>query len=156
MLIVCKWYAIVSKIYVVSFSLIEPIFKPKIEVHHPAHNSLEIKCEKMDSALVWNGGKGTFRAEITYSGETITADPQNRCLFTFSDLYYLATYDVKVFESHFQHLPFIKAKESHGLELQCFTVHIYSFQITANNTEGHSAFITSEATTKCKNKLLSF
>ncbi|KTF72732.1 hypothetical protein cypCar_00046927 [Cyprinus carpio] len=98
----------------------KPIFKSKIKEHNPTHNSLEINCENIETDLVWNGGKGTFTAEITYNGETITAGPKDKCLFTFSDLYYLATYDVK---------------------------------ITAENTEGFSAFITSEATTKCKNNL---
>ncbi len=101
-----------SKICVVSFCLIEPSFnseKSTIKVNHPAHNSLEIKCELKD--LVWNGEKGTFLAKITYNGETIPEQNSPSCKFTFPDLYYLATYDVKVFESHlFQHLPFIKAK----------------------------------------------
>uniref|UniRef100_A0A8C1ZUE8 Receptor-type tyrosine-protein phosphatase C n=1 Tax=Cyprinus carpio TaxID=7962 RepID=A0A8C1ZUE8_CYPCA len=89
-----------------------PTFKPKTKVHkisHPFHNSLEINCENIEQDIVWNGGEGKFKAEITYNGKPITAGPQNKCLFTFSDLYYLATYD---------HLSFIKAKESHGLELQ--------------------------------------
>ncbi|XP_059425930.1 receptor-type tyrosine-protein phosphatase C-like [Carassius carassius] len=97
----------------------KPIFKSKSKVHNPTHNSLEINCKKLESDLVWNGGKGTFTAEITYNGDTRTAGPQNECLFTFSDLYYLATYKVK---------------------------------ITAKNTEGDSAFITSEATTQYNDK----
>ncbi len=109
-----------SKICVVSFCLIEPIFKSEIKVNYPAHNSLEIKCELKDPKIVWNGEKGTFLAEISYNGKTIPEE-NSTCMFTFPDLYYLATYDVKVFESHlFQHLPFFKAKESHVLELQCF------------------------------------
>lgn len=38
----------------------------------------------------------------------------------------------------------------------CFTVNIYSVQITARNKEGHSAVITDEASTKCKKNLFSF
>ncbi|KAI2650335.1 Receptor-type tyrosine-protein phosphatase C [Labeo rohita] len=77
----------------------KPIFKSEIEVTHPDHNSLEIKCEKKEPKIIWNGGKGTFKAEITYNGETISKT-SDTCLFTFSDLYYLTTYDVKVLESH--------------------------------------------------------
>uniref|UniRef100_A0A8C1ZU98 Receptor-type tyrosine-protein phosphatase C n=1 Tax=Cyprinus carpio TaxID=7962 RepID=A0A8C1ZU98_CYPCA len=107
MLIVCKLYAIVSEMCFVLFCLIEPTFKPKTKVHkisHPFHNSLEINCENIEQDIVWNGGEGKFKAEITYNGKPITAGPQNKCLFTFSDLYYLATYDVKVFESHLMSL----------------------------------------------------
>uniref|UniRef100_A0A9J8AMF5 Receptor-type tyrosine-protein phosphatase C n=1 Tax=Cyprinus carpio carpio TaxID=630221 RepID=A0A9J8AMF5_CYPCA len=77
----------------------KPSIKPETKVPkiiHPSHNSLEINCEKMKKDLVWNGGEGTFTAEITYNGETITAGPEDKCFFTFSDLYYLATYDVKI------------------------------------------------------------
>ncbi len=112
-----------SKICVVSFCLIEPIFNSKnstIKVNNPAHNSLEIECELKDPKIVWNGEKGTFFAEITYNGETIHKQ-NSTCMFIFPNLYYLATYNITVFESHlFQHLPFIKDKESHVLELQCF------------------------------------
>ncbi|XP_050959832.1 receptor-type tyrosine-protein phosphatase C-like [Labeo rohita] len=73
----------------------KPIFQSQIEVTHPDHNSLEIKCDKREPKIIWNGGKGTFKAEITYSGETITKT-SHTCLFTFLELYYLTTYDVKI------------------------------------------------------------
>uniref|UniRef100_A0A8C2GI05 Receptor-type tyrosine-protein phosphatase C n=1 Tax=Cyprinus carpio TaxID=7962 RepID=A0A8C2GI05_CYPCA len=120
MLIVCKLYAIVSEMCFVLFCLIEPTFKPKTKVHkisHPFHNSLEINCENIEQDIVWNGGEGKFKAEITYNGKPITAGPQNKCLFTFSDLYYLATYDVKVFESHLMSLSIchsLKPKNNHN------------------------------------------
>ncbi|XP_052447048.1 receptor-type tyrosine-protein phosphatase C-like [Carassius gibelio] len=74
----------------------KPVFKTKTKVTFPSQNSLEINCEKMERDLIWNGGKGTFTAEIRYSGYTKTSGPQNKCLFRFSDLYSLATYDVKI------------------------------------------------------------
>lgn len=87
-----------SKICVVSFCLIEPIFRSDIEVQHPAHNSLEIKCENKGPKIDWNGNQGKFLAEITYNGKKNHTN--STCFFTFSNLYYLATYDVKVFNSH--------------------------------------------------------
>ncbi|XP_043078368.1 receptor-type tyrosine-protein phosphatase C-like [Puntigrus tetrazona] len=97
----------------------KPSFQSKVEVTHASHNSLEIKCEINGPKIVWNGGEGKFKAEITYKGETITEDTQDTCLFKFSDLYYLTTYGIK---------------------------------ITAINKEGHSALITSEATTNYNDK----
>ncbi|XP_050950669.1 receptor-type tyrosine-protein phosphatase C isoform X1 [Labeo rohita] len=86
----------------------KPIFKSEIEVTHPDHNSLEIKCEKKEPKIIWNGGKGTFKAEITYNGETISKT-SDTCLFTFSDLYYLTTYDVKITATNTDgHSDFIK------------------------------------------------
>uniref|UniRef100_A0A671PHG5 Receptor-type tyrosine-protein phosphatase C n=1 Tax=Sinocyclocheilus anshuiensis TaxID=1608454 RepID=A0A671PHG5_9TELE len=76
----------------------KPDFKSDIEVTHPFHNSLDIICENKGTKIVWNGEKGTFMAEITYNGETISKN-RTKCSFTFPDLYYLTTYDVKVFES---------------------------------------------------------
>ncbi|KAL1251239.1 hypothetical protein QQF64_019035 [Cirrhinus molitorella] len=88
----------------------KPLFRSEIEVHHPSHNSLEIKCEKKGPKIVWNGGKGTFKAEITYSGETISKT-SDTCSFTFSDLYYLTTYDVKITAKNTEgHSDFIQNK----------------------------------------------
>ncbi|XP_026053962.1 receptor-type tyrosine-protein phosphatase C-like isoform X2 [Carassius auratus] len=98
----------------------KPIFQSEIEVIHPSHNSLEIKCENKRPKINWNGGEGTFQAEITYNGEPpITKKPKTKCSFHFQDLYYLTTYKI---------------------------------QITAKNKEGHSAFVTSEATTQYNDK----
>uniref|UniRef100_A0A671PKR4 Receptor-type tyrosine-protein phosphatase C n=1 Tax=Sinocyclocheilus anshuiensis TaxID=1608454 RepID=A0A671PKR4_9TELE len=73
----------------------KPDFKSDIEVTHPFHNSLDIICENKGTKIVWNGEKGTFMAEITYNGETISKN-RTKCSFTFPDLYYLTTYDVKI------------------------------------------------------------
>ncbi|XP_016117731.1 receptor-type tyrosine-protein phosphatase C-like, partial [Sinocyclocheilus grahami] len=96
----------------------KPDFKSVIEVTHPFHNSLDIICENKGTKIVWNGEKGTFMAEITYNGETISKN-HTKCSFTFPDLYYLTTYNVK---------------------------------ITAENKEGHSAFLKHKATTKYNDK----
>uniref|UniRef100_A0A8C2IIM6 Receptor-type tyrosine-protein phosphatase C n=1 Tax=Cyprinus carpio TaxID=7962 RepID=A0A8C2IIM6_CYPCA len=90
----------VSKICFVSFCLIVPIFKSQIEVTHPSHNSLEIKCENKGPKIVWNGEEGTFTAEITYNGEPPITKNKSECSFHFSDLYYLTTYNIKVPKSH--------------------------------------------------------
>lgn len=89
----------VSKICFVYFCLIEPIFQSEIEVHYLAHNSLEIKCENKKPKIVWNGEHGTFSAEITYNGETLSKN-KTECSFQFPDLYYLTTYKIKVPKSH--------------------------------------------------------
>ncbi|XP_050959831.1 receptor-type tyrosine-protein phosphatase C-like, partial [Labeo rohita] len=72
----------------------KPIFNSRIDVTHSDDNSLEIKCDKREPQIIWNGGKGTFKAEITYNGETISKT-SDTCSFTFSDLSYLTNYDLK-------------------------------------------------------------
>ncbi|XP_050950399.1 receptor-type tyrosine-protein phosphatase C [Labeo rohita] len=73
----------------------KPDFKSEIEVTHPDHNSLQIKCENKGPKIIWNGGKGKFKANITNSGRTISKT-SDTCSFTFSDLYYLTTYDITI------------------------------------------------------------
>ncbi|XP_052446999.1 receptor-type tyrosine-protein phosphatase C isoform X11 [Carassius gibelio] len=74
----------------------QPDFRPDIEVTHPSHNSLEIKCKKNGPKIVWNGGEGTFEAEITYNGEPLITKHKTKCSFHFPDLYYLTTYKIKI------------------------------------------------------------
>ncbi|KAI2650341.1 Receptor-type tyrosine-protein phosphatase C [Labeo rohita] len=123
----------------------EPIFKSTaIEVTHPDHNSLEIKCDKREPKIIWNGGKGTFKAEITYSGETISKT-SDTCSFKFQDLYYLTTYDVKVLESHLMSFNICYSLIPKTTKHTCVRIKIW---ITATNTDGHSAFFKHEAATK--------
>ncbi|KAK7126948.1 hypothetical protein R3I94_018204 [Phoxinus phoxinus] len=58
-----------------------------------SHNSIRIHCEKVKN---WNGGNGTYTAEIKYNGKPIKYEKKNKCLFEFSDLSYLTPYDIEV------------------------------------------------------------
>ncbi|XP_052447059.1 receptor-type tyrosine-protein phosphatase C-like [Carassius gibelio] len=89
----------------------EPDFRSQIEVTHPSHNSLEIKCENKGPKIVWNGGEGTFEAEITYNGEPLITKHKTKCSFHFQNLYYLTTYKIQITAKNKEgHLAFITSE----------------------------------------------
>ncbi|XP_073718429.1 receptor-type tyrosine-protein phosphatase C [Misgurnus anguillicaudatus] len=79
----------------------EPIFtSKKIEVTHPSHNSIEITCKDIPKNH-WNGGKVKYKAELEYEGYPNTPtnkkpEEKETCQFSFSDLYYLTEYRIKI------------------------------------------------------------
>lgn len=78
----------------------DPIFDPGFDLEYLSHNSIKIKCNLNKTNIVWNGGEGKYKAEIQYNGRTIkTSNEMNHCLFTFEDLHYLTTYNIKVLKS---------------------------------------------------------
>ncbi|XP_026054631.1 receptor-type tyrosine-protein phosphatase C-like [Carassius auratus] len=101
----------------------KPIFRSEIEVTHPSHNSLEIKCENKGPKIVWNGGEGIFEAEITYNGEPLITKPKTKCSFHFQDLYYLTTYKIKITAKNKEHSASITSKAT----TQCKN-NLFSFQ----------------------------
>ncbi|XP_059399381.1 receptor-type tyrosine-protein phosphatase C [Carassius carassius] len=85
-------YTIFSK--TVKTSSANPILKP-ITVQKTSHNSVQIKC--YDIINDWNGDPDVFGAVIKYNGHPIKyAEKTDSCLFSFSDLHYLTTYDIEV------------------------------------------------------------
>ncbi|XP_048038870.1 receptor-type tyrosine-protein phosphatase C-like isoform X5 [Megalobrama amblycephala] len=71
-----------------------PKFTSEIKWHYISHNSIGINCDPVND---WNGSPGTYDAEIKYNGErTAIFERHKKCLFNFSNLYYLTTYDIEV------------------------------------------------------------
>lgn len=86
-----------SKMCFVSLCLIEPSFSPEITFEFPSHNSIAIKCNRVK---IWNGEEGVYKAEIIYNGKLYKFSEEVKdCQFTFPNLHYLTTYNVKVFKS---------------------------------------------------------
>ncbi|XP_065115598.1 receptor-type tyrosine-protein phosphatase C isoform X4 [Paramisgurnus dabryanus] len=72
----------------------KPSISQTIHVDYTSHNSIKITC---DGVTDWNGKEGTYEAVLAYDGYSDTRSlPVKKCAFSFPDLYYLTTYNIKI------------------------------------------------------------
>ncbi|XP_051980081.1 receptor-type tyrosine-protein phosphatase C-like isoform X6 [Xyrauchen texanus] len=71
-----------------------PDFKEIKVTYHHNKNYFTATCNESGD---WNGKEGTFQAELINNKKIeISTKYQKKCHFTFSDLYYLTTYKIKI------------------------------------------------------------
>lgn len=98
MKIVCECFVIMSLKCVISLCLTEPVFRNNaLKVNVSSQNTINIYCENL--VMFWNGERDSYIAEIQYSGAStyLKEKTSPKCFFEFPDLYYLTSYDIKVF-----------------------------------------------------------